>query len=300
MHYCAVVVPLYRVLTDPAEMLSLERTLETLTDHPIYLVGPVSLKKYFIQLRLDVNSRLQHNLFEDEYFASIDGYNDLLLSRKFYQAFAHFEYMLIVQTDALVLNDSLESWCTKGYSYVGAPWFDGFTKPTLPLTLNSVGNGGFSLRRIPDFLRVLSRPRIFKNVLMQSWRGTVVSNVYRYLTDYHSFVYNDIHLNIDVNEDLFWGMFVPAQCKFFRVPLPSEALSFAFEAHPDFLYELNGHALPFGCHAWQRYMPEWWSKMIQAKYPDFAVKLRKVWESAPAYLSPPLAAPTTSAKDEYK
>ena len=276
MHTCAVVVPVYRPLTDPAEMLSLEQTLETLAEYPVYLVGPSSMQTYFDELRVSLSGRLQNVIFTDQYFESVQGYNDLLLSKKFYLAFDSFEYLLIVQTDALVLSNALEFWCSKQYSYIGAPWFDGYTTPTFPLTLNSVGNGGFSLRRVPDFLEVLSRPRIFKNVLMQSWPGSIVSNVYRYLKDYHSLVYGDTHLNIDVNEDLFWGLFVPAQCSFFRVPQATEALAFAFETHPDFLYQLNQQTLPFGCHAWQRYQPEFWIKATQEKRLSLAMKLKDI------------------------
>ena len=276
MHTCAVVVPIYRPLTDPAEMLSLEQTLETLAEYPVYLVGPSSMQTYFDELHVSLSGRLQNVIFAEQYFESIQGYNDLLLSKKFYLAFDSFEYLLIVQTDALVLSNALEFWCSKQYSYIGAPWFDGYTTPTFPLTLNSVGNGGFSLRRVPDFLKVLSRPRIFKNVFMQSWPGSIVSNVYRYLKDYHSLVYGDTHLNIDVNEDLFWGLFVPAQCSFFRVPHATEALAFAFEAHPDFLYQLNQQTLPFGCHAWQRYQPEFWIKAMQEKRLSLAMKLKDI------------------------
>jgi hypothetical protein len=277
MHSCAIVVPAYQRLTDPAELFSLEQTLGTLTDYPVFVVGPDKLQPYFAQLRHEINPRIQYKTFADRFFVSVDGYNDLLLSRHFYQAFVDYEYMLIVQTDALVLNDALESWCAKQYSYIGAPWFDGFTRPTLPLTLNSVGNGGFSLRRVPDFLKVLSRPRIFKNVLMESWPGNVVSTAYRYLKDYHSFVFGDVHLNIDVNEDLFWGLFVARQCPFFRVALPKEAIAFAFEAHPDHLYQLNEQALPFGCHAWKRYQPEFWLGVTQAKAPTIYARLAKVF-----------------------
>jgi hypothetical protein len=262
MHTCAVVVPIYQPLTNPAERLSLQQTLDTLSDYPVYVVGPNRLEAYFDQLRVEFDSRIQQKIFADHFFGGVEGYNELLLSRRFYQAFDEFEYMLIVQTDALVLNDALEDWCVKQYSYVGAPWFDGYTTPTLPLQLSSVGNGGFSLRRIPDFLKVLYRPRIFKNVLMQNWPGNLLSTVYRYLKDYHSLVYGNTHLNIDVNEDLFWGLFVPQQCSFFRVPSPLEAISFAFEAHPDYLFELNQQKLPFGVHAWQRYMPEFWLDVL--------------------------------------
>ena len=265
MHTCAIVVPVYQPITDAAERLSLDQTLAILNDYPVYLVGPEKLQPYFEQLKRDVSQRLQYKTFADDYFISIDGYNDLMLSKRFYQAFDQFEYMLIVQTDALVLSDALEYWCAKQYSYIGAPWFDGFTVPTFPLTLNSVGNGGFSLRRIPDFLRVLSRPRIFKNVLMESWPGNLRSTIYRYLKDYHSLVYQNTRFNIDVNEDLFWSLFVPRECSFFRVPSPAEAVNFAFEAHPDYLYDLNNQILPFGCHAWQRYQPQFWQRVTAEK-----------------------------------
>ena len=279
MHTCAVVVPVYRPLTDPAEMLSLEQTLETLANYPVYLVGPASLQVYFDQLRAELNTRLQHITFADQYFASIEGYNDLLLSKKFYQAFDAFEYLLIAQTDALVLSDELEFWCEKQYSYIGAPWFEGYTTPTLPLALTSVGNGGFSLRRIPDFLKVLSRPRIFKNTLMQAWPGNWRSTIYRYLKDYHSFVYGDTHLNIDVNEDLFWGLFVPAGCAFFKVPSAIEAIAFAFESHPDYLYQLNDQSLPFGCHAWQRYQPKLWLSIAKEHGLPIAARLLAAHDS---------------------
>ena len=262
MHTCAIVVPLYQPLMSPAERLSLEQTLEILAAYPVYLVGPHQLQPYFEQLKLDVNQCLQYKTFADHFFTSIDGYNDLMLSMRFYKAFDQYEYMLIAQTDALVLNNALDYWCAKQYSYIGAPWFNGFTTPTQPLTLNSVGNGGFSLRRIPDFMRVLSRPRVFQNILMQSWPGSWMSTIYRYVKDYHSFFYHNTHINIDVNEDLFWGLFVPARCSFFKVPSAQEAVAFAFEAHPDYLYQLNQQRLPFGCHAWQRYQPQFWQTVI--------------------------------------
>jgi hypothetical protein len=198
------------------------------------------------------------------------------LSKKFYQAFDDFEYLLIAQTDALVLSDELEFWCKKQYSYIGAPWFEGYTTPILPLALTSVGNGGFSLRRVPDFLKVLSRPRIFKNTLMQSWPGNWRSTIYRYLKDYHSFVFSDTHLNIDVNEDLFWGLFVPARCSFFKVPRAQDAIAFAFEAYPEHLYQLNHQRLPFGCHAWQRYQPEFWRQIAIDKGLPLAQRLHSL------------------------
>ena len=272
-HSCAIVVPLYRPLANAAERLSLEQTLEILPEYKVYLVGPKQLEPYLQTLCQQFNNHLQYKMFKDSFFININGYNNLLLSKQFYQVFSDYEYMLIVQTDALVLTSDLDHWCDKQYSYIGAPWFEGFTNPTQPLTLTCVGNGGFSLRRIPDFLKVLSRPRIFKNTLMESWPGNWMSTSYRYLKDYYSFFYNDIHLNIDVNEDLFWGLFAPARCSFFKVPCAQEAIAFAFEAHPDHLYQLNQHRLPFGCHAWQRYQPEFWQQVATEKGLPLAKRL---------------------------
>lgn len=276
MHTCAVVVPLYRPFLTAAEQLSIENTLAVLAEYPLYFVGPHALEPYLLELGQQLSGRPSILTFADRFFKSIEGYNKLMMSRFFYAAFREYEYTLIVQTDALVLSNELELWCDKRYSYVGAPWFNGFTTPTLPLTLKSVGNGGFSLRRVPDFLKALSRPRCYQNILMQHWPGSWMSTAYRYVKDYHSFVYGDLQININVNEDLFWGLFVPARCKFFKVPSPTEAMSFAFEAHPDHLYQLNNHTLPFGCHAWQRYQPEFWQHVIAQKGLKLSGRLTEV------------------------
>lgn len=114
---------------------------------------------------------------------------------------------------------------------------------------------------------------------MQSWPGNWRSTAYRYLKDYHSFVFGDTHLNIDVNEDLFWGLFVPARCSFFKVPRAQDAIAFAFEAHPDYLYQLNQRVLPFGCHAWQRYQPKFWLSVAKDHGLTVAVRMQATHES---------------------
>ena len=140
--------------------------------------------------------------------------------------------------------------------------FKGFTTPTRPLSLFCVGNGGFSLRNIRDFLRVLRQPRLFQNKLMEDWPGSWLSTCYRYLKDYWCYSYKNTQINITVNEDVFWGLFVSARCDFFTVPTVDEAIAFAFEAEPEYLYARNGNRLPFGCHAWQRYDEGFWDRVI--------------------------------------
>jgi hypothetical protein len=244
------------------EAYSLRTTVQTLANYDIYLVGPEKLTESFAKLVQQFNGKLRFKTFNNQYFASIDGYNRLMLSTRFYAAFSSYQYMLLVQTDALVFKDELELWADKGYSYIGAPWFEGFTQPSLPLKLTTVGNGGYSLRHIAHFLKVLSRPRIFRNTLMETWPGSWISNTYRFFKDYFSVLYRNIQINLNVNEDVFWGLFVAPRCPFFKVPHPLDAVAFAFEAHPEVLYELNHHQLPFGCHAWERYGAEFWLEVL--------------------------------------
>lgn len=254
----AVVIPLYRTALTVAERFSIKTTVSAMAAHDILLAGPESLRGQFTDLVDARGVPLRYVAFPDDYFRSIHGYNRLLMSRIFYQAFSAYRYILISQPDALTLRDELDIWCARGYSYAGAPWYEGYTTPTLPLRLTGVGNGGFSLRCVPDFLRVLDRPRVFRNPLMEHWPGDWKSNAYRFLKDYHSLIFANRQINLKVNEDQFWGLFVARQCPFFRVAPVEEAVGFAFEAYPEFMLQLNDRKLPFGCHAWERYNREFW------------------------------------------
>ncbi len=257
------------------EAYSLRTTVHIMANHDIYLVGPKSLTQGFVELVKRFDNKLRFKTFDNQYFASIDGYNRLMLSARFYEAFSSYQYMLLVQTDALVFKDELNFWADRGYSYIGAPWFEGFTQPTLPLKLTTVGNGGYSLRNIAHFLKVLSRPRIFRNTLMETWPGNWISNTYRFFKDYFSLLYRNIQINLNVNEDVFWGLFVSPRCTFFTVPKPLDAVAFAFEAYPEVLYELNHQQLPFGCHAWERYGAEFWLEVLSQHGHDVsAIKTR--------------------------
>jgi hypothetical protein len=261
----AVVIPIYQTSLGPEEIFSIANASTVLAKHDLFFVGPESLSEFLATLSTQFGRPLAYKTFPDRYFAGVTGYNHLMLSSLFYQAFSDYQYILIAQTDSLVFKDELDFWASKRYSYIGAPIFEGYTQPTKSLRLSHVGNGGFSLRNIEDFLRVLNQPRIFKNTLMQSWPGNWRSNIYRYIKDYHSFVYKNYHLNVDVNEDLFWSLFVAPRCSFFTVPEVSKAVAFAFETHPEYLFELNDQQLPFGCHAWERYNPEFWNAVLEEK-----------------------------------
>ena len=79
-----------------------------------------------------------------------------MLDVELYRSFSSYAYMLVYQLDAFVFNDRLLEFCSMGYDYIGSPmrrtdsWRD---------IGCSVGNGGFSLRKISSMLRVLRRKK---------------------------------------------------------------------------------------------------------------------------------------------
>mgnify|MGYP001160707270 CR=1 FL=1 len=263
MSRAAVVIPLYQEHLSVSEKFSLRNTLSVLSAWDIYVVAPENLSTWLLKYREKKQYSFNISLFDNKWFHSIDEYNHLLMSRSFYRRFLNYEYMLIVQTDALVLADSLGYWCDCGYSYVGAPWFDGFSEPVEPNKLVGVGNGGFSLRRIGDFLRVLSRPRYISNMLPNVKNEAVpllvkMKNLHRCLY----IPYASFYICPKVQEDFFWGLEASGQCDFFSIPEPEVAAHFSFETCPEYLYEVTGHKLPFGCHAWEKYNWSFWHEVL--------------------------------------
>ncbi|WP_461129091.1 DUF5672 family protein [Spirosoma aerophilum] len=207
--------------------------------------------------------------FDDSYFYDIQGYNRLMLSEEFYQAFADQEFLLIHQLDAFVFQDDLAYWCQQNYDYIGAPWLrdrdfrgwfdeldftirqriatwldlkkkDGIT-PREIIYLNGVGNGGLTLRRVSAMLRCLKR-----------FRNKIVEYESKSMHQYH--------------EDAFWGIEVNRYWPHLRIPSYRKALHFSIEFYPQWaVTHYNGGKLPFGCHAWNIHGTDYW-RPVFAKY----------------------------------
>ena len=80
---------------------------------------------------------------------NIDDYNELLVSRAFWQSLP--PYVLLFQTDSFMIRPGIESF--KKYDYIGAPW----TRKNLKCFSipKNIGNGGFSLRRRDKMLQII-------------------------------------------------------------------------------------------------------------------------------------------------
>lgn len=238
----AVLVPLYQTALSLAERASLVQCIHVLGTYPIIVIKPVGLQ---VDNLLAEFPTLHTQDFADEFFTGTDSYNRLLTSLDFYQKFADHEYVLIHQLDAYIFRDELPYWCGQKLDYIGAPSVHQESvnalaagdKGEFARTLSSqrlVFNGGLSLRRVKGLIRYL---KIYKR-FFPAWLG---------------------------NEDMLFSREATRLIlmkPFIRLPTWQQALWFAFEKSPAASYEITHHQLPFGCHAWERYDPEFWQKFI--------------------------------------
>jgi hypothetical protein len=251
MKQCAVVVPIYRLPLPPIEARCLILNTRKLRSWPLVFVLP---KRLLSQWRAIEHEAVSSDAisFDDSCFAGIDEYNALLLSTRFYRRFKDFRYILICQTDAIIVRNELAYWCEQDYSYIGAPWFVGYDKPKVPYRYLGVGNGGFSLRRVAHFLRVLNVPRV-----MHSWHQGLADNGRVVWIVFRRILYGP-----KVQEDKFWGL-VARSLAWFSVPDIAVAMRFSFEVAPRFLLEQNAGSMPFGGHAWEKYDKQFWLEQIE-------------------------------------
>jgi hypothetical protein len=234
-----VLVPIYRPHLDALEQFSLDTSLSSLAGRDIRFIGPNGLE---LALYTERYPSIPFIGFEDASFASIEGYNRLLLNPEFYKRFAEFEFVLILQTDAIVLRDELDFWCGQPFDYVGAPWPD-----SVELFVNlgrfegdkgrrlraMVGNGGLSLRRIRKCIP-----------LLQEFPEAI-----------------DFFNRSGSSEDLFFFFMGLLSCDFV-MPNEITASLFSLELKPSYYMAVNGGKIPMGGHAWWKYEPEFWRKLL--------------------------------------
>lgn len=235
-HKVAVVIPTNKSEMSVLEEISYRQCLDVLGKYDTYILCPEDLDTSAYTQLGPVRNYKQ----PCKYFGTSLRYNKLMLTRNFYQGLAEYEYILIYQLDCYVFRDELEAWCNMGYDYIGAPWvcqdlpqWVVTKKRNYPMDirllhkltgfrlLSEVGNGGLSLRKTSSMIRNLG--------------------LFSLRTRY----YNG-------NEDVFMAHYMGALNPFMRIPDTKTALKFAFDAHPDIAFEMNGKNLPFGCHAWWR------------------------------------------------
>lgn len=251
-----IVIPIYKIQLTDDEIISLTQCFKILGNHTIKFVAPLGLDIAFYERLLDKKIEIEY--FDTSYFMDIRGYNQLMLSVEFYKRFIDFKYMLIYQLDCYVFRDELDYWCQQGYDYIGAPWLDHFyykkskikkldflIKRFLKLKFNkyqdkdiltyNVGNGGFSLRNIHQFIHSLKKTD--KQIIDKFRNSNDPKSIF--------------------NEDVFWSF----DAKKIKKPNYKVAANFSLDLGADIGIRLNKGNLPFGCHAWNKKY-HYWTKYI--------------------------------------
>lgn len=237
-----VIIPVYKAKLTQNEKLSIQTTIEKMKGEDIFFITYQGehleeYKKY---------SDVAFSFFDKKYFSDLKGYNSLMLSLTFYKRFKNYEYMLIVQPDALLFKgkEYLFKLLEQKYDYWGAEWKSGIKLHRFEFgekysLLNKdiflrtflagkpqklfVGNGGLSIRNIKKTQRLL----LFYYAAAKTWQ---------------------------VNEDGFFAYYGINNWMKFRVAPPEMARCFSLEVGMH--RGLKAGKIPFGVHGWERYYPE--------------------------------------------
>jgi hypothetical protein len=241
-----VVIPVYNQVPNSLEVFNLTNSVRNVPGCDFYVVHPegMSVEKYE---RLIPGAR--YLAVNKNYFLSNKTYSRLCLEPFFYEMFAAYEFMLLLQTDALIIKDCLDDWVKSGYDYIGAPLgvsisvsdptiLDGLIPPCSgyrrSLPVGSVGNGGFSLRRTRALLEAINR------------FSTVSERFRRY----------------ELPEDIYFS-FVAVGSDMLKSPCETIAAKFSIEMNLG-AYLSHTTEVPFGCHAWHRHDSGSWLNLFRA------------------------------------
>lgn len=233
-------VPIYKAELNLLEMYSLNYSLDALKGRTVIFIGPKNLDRSYY---LEHYSAIPFEAFDAPCFESVEEYNRLLLSPSFYERYSDYEFILILQTDAIILRDELDYWCAQPFDYIGAPWPEGYE---LFVNLGlfegqygkhvkvAVGNGGLSLRRNRKCISLLKEFEIAISVFASTGSS----------------------------EDLFFSVMASLSGDFI-VPNEITASRFSLELSPSYYFHVNGGRMPMGGHAWWRHEPEFWQAYLR-------------------------------------
>jgi len=270
----AVVVPVYREELSLDEEISIKHLKRYLVKYDVCVVAPHGLKMGFLCQEFLVK------YFPEKNFKSMNSYSQMLLSEIFYKVFLEYEFILIYQLDSLVFSDKLLEWCERGYDYIGAPWYRTETLKSVNWApeSDSVGNGGFSLRRVEThrrlakkynglFERTRRKLNCLKSLLVVLINAAkqmvrccggrispqeVLCNVMKSLRG----------IDQQKHEDYVWCFEIKGKYPEYKIASVGDAVSFSFETGPQYCFKKNNFKLPFGCHAWARYDRLFWEPYL--------------------------------------
>ncbi|MEO6243057.1 MAG: DUF5672 family protein [Bacteroidia bacterium] len=244
------------------EKASLAQCYAVLDKYAIRLIVPEGMD---VSEYKKVNPKAAFEFIDPKWQSTYAMFNRLKIEPFLYRKFSNYKFILFYELDAWVFHDELEEWCGKDFDYIGAPWFKGFHRAGPDAAFTGIGNGGFSLRKVETYLKSSNRfSYIVKpEVLFREFKkAPSVGKFFRLLADL-TFRNNTFFLFNDFkgNEDFFWMRIVAPGFPGFKIPSKEEALKFAIETNPSAWIKTEKD-LPFGCHAFLKYEPDFWADYI--------------------------------------
>ena len=145
----AILIPTHKTEFDDYETQSISRVIKLYQKKfDMYFICPEKIKNKLFKYNINVEA------FPDIFFANHSQYNKLCMGKNFYNRFKKYDYILISQTDSIVLDDKLLYWCKHNLSYIGGPTYHKKLISKKPKSPKFFCNGGFSLRKVEDFINL--------------------------------------------------------------------------------------------------------------------------------------------------
>jgi hypothetical protein len=293
---CCIVIPLHTCYLSVEELRSIRRCLEVFSDYDIRFLTSLRIAsscEVRSFLADNCSPSIQYTCVEETWFASIETYNTLMLQPWLYKLFNSWTYILIHQPDARIIDPlRLPVLLQLGFSYVGAPlvadslWY----RVSYFRSLRFYGgNGGLSLRKVDDVIRLLEADR-FYSLPVRGFRDCVSFLLMRHSVDTANTALSPLQaLQIFVmaakmtfgyrntlstmgqtstcQEDFLLSVFAPRYFKWFKVPPPSVAAQFMIDAFP-LQTEMNfGSNSLLGCHGWEKNSQSFWRTRYPLLFP---------------------------------
>ncbi len=225
-----IIIPIYKERLKITEKKAIFTYIEYFLNIDIYFICSRKLETIWYEKQF---SQIKFVPFDNYYFISNKSYNNLMLNTEFYKRFIDYKYMIIAQTDAMIVNPSIDinNFLQMDYDYMGAPWYyspfsikDGFLKYIVKRLIihdslkNKCGNGGFSLRKISTMIEILESTKIYRKLV---WR---------------------------FNEDIFFS-YICYKKKYNIAPIN---IAEKFSLEQNMIQQLSNGNYPLAVHAWEK------------------------------------------------
>lgn len=279
MKLAVIVVFTHKPTLEWYERISLDRCRKVFSEnHDVILACP---KDLCVDEHLNIFPGLRIQYFPRENFQTIQAYNRLKYTLEFYKLFSMYQFLLTYELDAFVFRDELIDWCEQRWDFIGAPIFKGYydAEPSAPV--HCVGNSGFSLRNIPECVKILSSRIRLANPfsVIAPYRVNKISLRYASKTFLRLWLkpkrFTHAHEHLNINEDLFWCRNVPQRFPKYKIADSKTAARFSFDGSPSRLFRESNNQLPFGCHKWMDIEPEFWRPIIESYGYHWKININK-------------------------